>query len=217
MSSRAIESTLFKVNRLLSIDDSYKAPEKMMALILNPKTAKDLFLRFLTEFNYDLSYEWFNDYFADEHADRKNKKQDFTPTCLSRLIKIMCVGDSGIIYEPACGTGSTIIQHWYLSAKKVAPWKFNPMATLYFCEELSDKTIPFLLFNIMIRGMNAVVVHGDTLTRKAKNVFHCFNERNDPMGFSDLLVLPHSKRTEEMFNVEFADCEEAWNRRATDE
>lgn len=204
MSKQATKNMLSKVNEILGIDDSYKAPAKMMQLIKNPDTAEKIFFEFLKTFNYDLSYEWFNDYFEDEHADRKNKKQDFTPTSISRLMsEILSQNAIGIIYEPACGTGSTIIQHWYKEIRKQVIWDYNPLNTLYYCEELSDKTIPFLLFNIMIRGMNAVVIHGDTLTRQAKNVYHCFNEKNDAMGFSDLFVLPKNKSTEMMFNIEF--------------
>lgn len=204
MSKQAIKNTLSKINELLEIDESYKAPEKMLKLISDKKTAVPLFFKSLEAFDYDLSYEWFNDYFEEEHADRKNKKQDFTPTCVSRLIAEMMKTDSGgIIYEPACGTGSTIIQHWYQDRMKYSVWNYNPMRTLYYCEELSDRTVPFLLFNILIRGMNAVVIHGNTLTRKAKNIYHCFNSDNNAMGFSDLYILPKNQKTQKMFNVIF--------------
>lgn len=69
--------------------------------------------------------------------------------------------------------------------------------------ELSDKTIPFLLFNLMIRGINAIVIHGNSLTREAKNVFWVYNESNNSMGFSDLYVCPHTDRIEKMFDVVF--------------
>ena len=86
MSKQTTESTLCKINRLLGIDESYKAPAKMLELISDEKSKNTLFLKALTEFNYDLSYEWFNSYFEDEHADRKKLKQDFTPTCISKLM-----------------------------------------------------------------------------------------------------------------------------------
>lgn len=204
MSKPVTENTLCKINNLLGIDESYKAPGKMLSLILNAETAKELFFKFLEAYNYDLSYEWFNDYFMDEHADRKNKKQDFTPTCLSRLMSEMIAGNTcGIIYEPACGTGSTLIQHWYKNIRKDYIWNYNPMSILYYCEELADKTIPFLLFNLLIRGMNAIVIHRNTLTRKAKNIYHCFNEDNNAMGFSTLYVLPKTENTEKVFGVTF--------------
>ena len=206
MSKRATESMLAKINTLLGIDESYKAPAKMLEILSDEQTAKECFFKFLEAFDYDLGYEWFNQYFEDEHADRKNKKQDFTPTCLSKLISEMNGSGSqkGVIYEPAAGTGSTIISHWNGERLKTTPWGFNPLEYLYICEELSDKTVPFLLFNIMIRGINAVVIHGNTLTREAKNVYHCLNHQNQAMCFADLYKLPKNKRTEEMFGVKFA-------------
>lgn len=89
MSRQATESTLSKVNRLIGVGESYRAPEMLMETISDAGRARELFLRFLPEFGYDLSREWFNEYFEDEHADRKKKKQDFTPSCVSRLIAEM--------------------------------------------------------------------------------------------------------------------------------
>lgn len=206
MSKAVTKNMLCRVNTLLNIDESYKAPDRMMQLISNSETAKELFFSFLREFDYDLSYEWFNDYFEDEHADRKKKKQDFTPTCISKLMtEIFGQSNEGIICEPAAGTGSTIIQHWYKNVRSDYIWNYNPMNTLYFCYELSDKTIPFLLFNLMIRGINAVVIHGNTLTKKTKDVYHVFNEENNAMGFSSLKKVCRCKEVEKYFDVEFID------------
>lgn len=206
MSKQVTESTLSKVNRLIGVDESYKAPEKIMKIISDKEQANEVFLKFIAEFDYDLSYEWFNEYFEDEHADRKNKKQDFTPTSVSRLISDLQGSEPqyGVIYEPAAGTGSTIISHWYKECRKHQfPWDYYPDNYLYVCEELSDKTIPFLLFNLLIRGMNALVIHGNTLTREAKEVYHCDNKYNAFMCFSELRKLPHTKEVEQLCNVRF--------------
>lgn len=210
MSKRVTENTLSKVNKLLGIEESYKAPERIMELISNEETAKKLFLNALVEFDYDLSYEWFTSYFEDEHADRKNKKQDFTPTCLSRLMSEMISSDKsqGIIYEPAAGSGSTIISHWQSETRKFRfPWDYNPADYLYVCSELSDKVVPFLIFNLLIRGINAAVIHGNTLTKECKEVYACINESNDYMSFSRLVKLPHNKDVEEIFDVNFKEAE----------
>lgn len=205
MSKTVIKSTLFKVNEILNINDSYKAPSKMMEIIRDDEVAKPYYFEFLKAFDYDLSYEWFTNYFEDEHADRKNKKQDFTPITISKLMAEMFQKEpqKGIIYEPAAGTGSTIISHWYNERMKCAVWDYNPLEYLYVCEELSDKTVPFLLFNLLIRGMNAVVIHGNTLTREAKAIYHCFNEDNNSMGFSNLFELPKNEKTAKIFDVKW--------------
>ena len=206
MSKQATENMLSKVNRLIGVAESYKAPEKVMQEIQDAESAKTLFFRFLPEFGYDLSFEWFNGYFEDEHADRRNQKQDFTPTSVSALMSETLGNEPqyGVIYEPAAGTGSTIISHWHRETRKHRyPWDYQPDRYLYLCEELSDKTIPFLLFNILIRGMNAVVIHGNTLTREAKEIYHCDNKQNECMCFSELRKLPHTKYVEDLFNIRF--------------
>ena len=48
MSKRATESTLFKVNNLLGISDSYQAPEKVMEILKDKERRKELFFKFLT-------------------------------------------------------------------------------------------------------------------------------------------------------------------------
>lgn len=211
MSKRATESTLSKINRLIGVDESYKAPQRVMEIISDRDSAKETFLKFLSEFDYDLGYEWFNKYFEDEHADRKHKKQDFTPTSISKLMSEIQGREPqhGVIYEPSAGTGSTIISHWNKESRKHRfPWNYKPENYLYLCEELSDRTIPFLLFNILIRGINAVVIHGDTLTREAKEVYYCDNVQNAYMCFSELRKLPHTKQVEELFNIKFTGAKE---------
>ena len=73
MSKRATESTLSKVNRILRISDSYEAPAKVLEILQKPEERKEIFFQFMKEFDYDLSYEWFYNYFQDEHADRKKQ------------------------------------------------------------------------------------------------------------------------------------------------
>lgn len=206
MSRQATENMLSKVNRLIGVDESYKAPQRLMEIISDKDTAKETFLNFMKEFSYDLSYEWFNTYFEDEHADRRNKKQDFTPTSVSKLISEIHGNKPqyGVIHEPAAGTGNTIISHWYRETRKHKfPWDYHPDYYLYLCEELSDKTIPFLLFNLMIRGMNALIIHGNSLTREAKEVYHCDNKMDSLMCFSELRKLPHTKEIEDICNIRF--------------
>ncbi len=200
-----------KVNSLIGIDESYKAPERIMEIISDKAVADGVFKAFMKAFDYDLGREWFQDYFEDEHADRKGKKQDFTPGSISRLISELFGNELqyGIIYEPTAGTGSLVITHWYKELKKhYFPWNYKPCNYLYICEELSDRAVPFLLFNLMIRGINALVIHGDTLTRKAKEVYHCDNKEDDCMCFSELRKLPHTKKVENLCNVKFISARE---------
>src|SRR5699024_11963618 len=81
---------LTKINNLLGIKESYKAPDRLMEILYMDKTERDKhFMDFLNAFDKDVTYDWFHDYFQDEHADRKNQKQDFTPQSVSSLLSQM--------------------------------------------------------------------------------------------------------------------------------
>lgn len=192
------------INKMLGISDSYQAPARIMEILLEwqEEERHQLFMDFIEAHKYDLSYDWWHEYFQEEHADRKNKKQDFTPPCISTLLTELLGKPDGIIYEPTAGTGSMIIKAWWQNCLKSPPWARDPLSQFYILEELSDKTVPFLLFNMAIRGINANVIHGNTLSRKTKAVYHVQNHK-DAMSFSEVHVLPKSDVVEKAFNVKF--------------
>lgn len=72
---------------------------------------------------------------------------------------------------------------------------------LYRAEDKSNTVMPFLLFNCLIRGMNAIVFWGDTLDRTCKDVFFIQNDENNSMGFSSLNVMPRSTDVEKEFEI----------------
>lgn len=157
--------TTNKINELLDISESYQAPQVMLDHMLNDKKREDLFQRFLN-IESDLSYEWFHSYFEDEHSDRKNKKQDFTPDSVSKLCALLA-GKSDHYFEAAVGTGGMMIQAWNLDSNRY-----------FVVEELSDRSIPFLLFNMSIRGMNGTVRHGDSLEQNFKAIYYLKSDGN---------------------------------------
>lgn len=197
-------SVLGEVNKILGISDSYKAPETILNILLkNDNKTHEMYYSFMKLFQYDFTYDWFFKYFQEEHADRKKNKQDFTPLCLGALTSEMLGVDEGIVFEPTAGTGGMIIKDWDRRRKKELPWTFDTMAVWYIAEELSEKTIPFLLFNLAIRGINANVIHGNGLTREAFAVYEVLNENNNPMSFSRVYKLPNNEICAEAFNVRF--------------
>lgn len=173
------------INDLLGIDETYKAPQRMMDILFNSERIKilDSFL----EHETDLKYEWFQSYFENEHSDRKVKKQDFTPLSVSRLLAGI-VGRRDSYFEATAGTGGIMIQFW----------NNNPNAWFHV-EELSDRAVPFLLFNMSIRGMNGVCYHGDSLSRTAKNVYFIRNEDNE--RFSEVFVMPKTEMLKAEFDI----------------
>lgn len=186
------------IHELLGIDEVFKAPNKLMEILFNKSDREELFKQFL-EHERDMSYEWFMQYFEEEQADRKNKKQDFTPQALSNMLSKIVGGNS--YFEVAAGTGSIMIQAWQEHRLNESPFTYKPSNYWYHVEELSDRAIPFLLFNMLIRGMNGIVVHGDALTREIKNVYFIQNTKDDYMKFSDLNVMPRNELAEKEFNV----------------
>ena len=188
------------INELLEINDSYQAPQRLMEILFNQERREKLFREMLSQ-NHDVSFDWFHEYFEAEHADRKEKKQDFTPNSISTLISKLVGTGEGSNLDIAAGTGGITITKWQEDRMKESPFTYKPSEHYYQCEELSDRAIPFLLFNLLIRGMNATVLHGDSLTRKFKGVFFIQNEKDDHMLFSSLNVVPDSKGLREFLMI----------------
>jgi hypothetical protein len=66
---------------------------------------------------------------------------------------------------------------------------------------MSDRAIPFLLFNMAIRGMNGAVVQCDSLEREAKEAYFVRNNTDNWLGFSEIIKLPHTPAIENMFGI----------------
>ena len=56
------------VNSLLGIDESYKAPERMLQLMLDDKKRVETFKNFL-KISTNMQFDWFHEYFEDEQAE----------------------------------------------------------------------------------------------------------------------------------------------------
>lgn len=193
------------INKLLGVKDSYQAPAKLLEVLYDRQHREKIFMEFLYEYNFDVSYDWFHEYFQDEHADRRKKKQDFTPNSLSDLVAALAGAGKGTTYDCAAGTGGMTIRKWNTDRMKTNPFDYLPSDYLYVCEELSDRTIPFLLFNTLLRGMNAIIVHCDVISRKSYGVFFVQNDKNDHLQFSSLNVMPYSKDVADFLMLEFVE------------
>ena len=192
------------INQILGVDDSYKAPNKLMELLFDKQDREKMFMEFL-EHEKDMSFDWFHVYFQEEHAQRKTKKQDFTPSSiskiLSRIIDVEANKKTGTRLDVAAGTGGLTISRWNDDRLNHTPFEYKPSMYLYQCEELSDRALPFLLFNLMIRGMNAVVIHGDALHGEVYQVYFIQNSNDDYMRFSSLNIMPQNELVEKEFDI----------------
>ena len=187
------------INKLLGITESYQAPEKMLKVMLDDESREELFIEFLKH-EKDMSYEWFKGYFENEHSDRKVKKQDFTPENISILMTQLAVNDSHY-HEITAGTGSIMIKAWKEHHRKVKGSVYDPRAYWYQVEELSDRAIPFLIFNMAIRGMNGVALHGDSLSREFKDVYFTRNLTDNYLKFSEIFKMPKTEELKSELNI----------------
>lgn len=186
------------INEQLGISDSYQAPDALLRILYDQEVREQIFLNFLHEYKNDVSYDWFTLYFQEEHADRKTKKQDFTPNSVATILSELTSGNecnNGLVYDAPAGTGGLLINKWNHERMKSNPLDYKPGWYLHVAEDLSDRAIPFLLFNVMVRGMNAVVSHCDVLTRESYGTFFIQNDKDDHLSFSNLNLIPYPCET----------------------
>lgn len=192
--------TIGAINQILGIKESYQAPEKLMDRMMDDQKRAETFDAFL-EREKDMSREWFHEYFQDEHADRKAKKQDFTPDSVSNLMSRLVGTDKYMYYEMAAGTGGILIQHWQEQRCEYGPFIYDPRTFWYQAEELSDRAVPFLIFNMAIRGINGVILHGDALTREFKAIYFIRNMTSDYQTYSEVIKMPKSDALMQELNI----------------
>lgn len=201
-SSASTTSILSEINRTLRISDSYQAPERVLQVITDPDTTeRDRIYRELAAlYDDDYQKDWFFEYFQEEHADRHQNKQDFTPPCIAGIIHHVLrdgfhtdqtPNGRSIIYDPAAGTGQLLIRDWWLTRRKYMPWEYKPNDHLVVASELSVKTIPFLLLNLSVRGISGMVLHMNTMTQEVYDTYVLTNAHNSPYCYSAILRLPH--------------------------
>lgn len=201
------------VNKILNIDDAYKAPDTLLALMLDKIQRENIFKKFLNV-STDLSFDWFHEYFEDEQAERKSKKQDFTPDSIATLLNKLTSNTTGYYYEPTAGTGGILITRWWqdclndpvgtknnIDIPGVSFFTYDPRKYWYQVEELSDRAIPFLIFNMAIRGMNGVAIQCDSLSREAKNAYFIRNNTDNALAFSEVIKLPKTSEYEKELNI----------------
>lgn len=187
------------VMKLLGVKEAYQVPDKLMKIMFDKEQREQLFMKFLGV-TTDVSFDWFHEYFETAQADRKEKKQDFTPDSVAKIVSEI-VNSGSTYFEPTAGTGGILITRWHDDCMKTGFLTYKPSMFFYEVEELSEAALPFLLFNCLIRGMNAVVIHGDSLSREIKNIYFIQNIKDDSLSFSSLNVMPRTSAVEREFDV----------------
>lgn len=147
-----------KINELFGITESFMLPDKLMGLLFS-ENINSIFEKY-SDMQGDLSYDGFTDYFQEEHSSRKAMMQDFTPKELTELVGRIAGADVMTCLDVCAGTGGlTIAMH------SIAP------KCEFFCEELSQRALPILLFNLAVRNIPAYVSNKNVLSGE---VFGCY-------------------------------------------
>lgn len=102
----------------------------------------------------DLSKDWLQMIYQYYCADRKDKKQDYTPKRLAQFLSRL-IGESAETVDMCAGSGALTIQRWIE----------NP-DTAFILYEIDENVIPYLLFNMALRNINATVHQADVLQQE---------------------------------------------------
>ena len=146
------------INNLLEIKESYELPDKLMTLLLDNHSMIMLFDKFM-EYDIDLTKDLFRDYFQEQHADRKGLKQDYTPDAICKIISKL-QNEKDTILDVCSGTGTLSL------------FSYNENNELSItCEEISQRSISTLLFNLAIRNIHGYVYRKDVLKNEILDVY----------------------------------------------
>ncbi|UWP75273.1 SAM-dependent DNA methyltransferase [Lacticaseibacillus paracasei] len=207
------------IAKLLHGDDLASTSEYLMHILFDKDKREHLFRQFL-EYETNVDYDWFNLYYSQEMTRVSKKTKSFySPPALGKLAKQLVDvartdGDTEATkrnlgatnYDIGAGTGQLTVTAWDANRRKHSPFDYKPSMYFYVAEELKQqnkpsRSLPFLLFNYLIRGMDGVVIAGDSLTRSISQVYFIQQPEDDHLGFSSLNVMPRTPDTMKAFDV----------------
>ena len=141
-----------KVLELLNVEIE-KLSDALMAKALSDDY---LFFDNLKSLHDNLATDHLQPIFQYYMADRKEKMQDYTPSCLGNLIaRLNHIEQARSCYDMCAGSGSLTIQAWNINH-----------GCVFYCEEYDERVIPFLLCNLKLRNIHGYVIHGDVLSKE---------------------------------------------------
>ena len=102
----------------------------------------------------DLTIDYMQSIHQFYNADREEKKQDFTPKSLAKLLaQLVSNKNEKWCCDYCAGSGALTIQKWAENHN-----------IKFWCEELDENVIPLLLFNLSVRNIEAYVLHKNILS-----------------------------------------------------
>ena len=172
---------------IFGIRDIQNLPGAALEIVLGDAERRhDVYRQLLEANGYDVSFDWFQQIYESEMSEGKRKGQHFTPPEVYHLVAEIAGNETGSVLEPTAGTGGLIIGDWWRKCSSVNPWRWKPWQHPYVAWELSDRAVPLLLLNLSIRGIHAMVYHGDTLEANVYAKYIVYNTTNDFLAFSEV-------------------------------
>lgn len=107
----------------------------------------------------DDTKDWLQALWQYYEADRAKNKQDYTPKSLCKLVSALA-GTTSSVYDCCGGSGALILEVLK-----------NDQDVNICVEELDERVIPFLLFNLSLQNSNGYVVNGDALSQRVINCY----------------------------------------------
>jgi len=98
-------------------------------------------------------YEYFISNFASSEGNRGG--EFFTPSSIVKLLVAMLEPTSGVVFDPACGSGGMFIQSEQYTSQK--------QALSFYGQENIETTIRLGKMNVLLHGINAEIRMGDSL------------------------------------------------------
>lgn len=134
-----------------NLKEGYELPTKLLEALLAPDSHEVLCDAIMESVAQIGTQDFMRDMFQSEHGDRDKLKQDYTPDCICKLFELLTQSIEGNCADICGGTGALTLST--LGKDRT-----------YYIEELSTRAIPFLLLNLSLRNLKAVVNNCDSLT-----------------------------------------------------
>lgn len=135
--------------KALSVRELHEIPGVLMDVLLDYNKLKSL----IAHMSGCYSYSGLLQEFEEKTADRKNYMQDYTPQSVMDIVA--GISTNGCVRDVCAGIGGL----------SLAKYKNNPDVVLQL-EEYSKNAICFLLFNLVMNGVPAVVIERNVLTQE---------------------------------------------------
>ena len=156
-----MKEKMWEIQKFFGAESVKDLSAKLLETVLgdNCKKIFDEYLELVGNVETDFLQKGYQFYLSDR--GKGTKQQDFTPTSIAKLCgRLAECPAEGVVYDCCAGSGAlTIAKHKQDNSLR------------FVCEELDEDVIPFLLFNLAIRGIEADVIHGDVLKNEIYKVY----------------------------------------------